>query len=154
MFLPYQEIKYRCLNPDIRMIEEFSEQTEFAGTTYGCGPASYDLRLDRDIELWPGRSIRADAMEYIRMPIDLVGLLFSKSTWARVHIEHAGTVVDPGFRGVLRLEINMHGHSEFTRIPAGTGIVQILFARLTCPTTRPYNGRYQNQQFNQDAIFR
>lgn len=152
MFLPYQGIKLRCLRDG--MITPFSERTEFGGTSYGLGPASYDLRIDRDIELWPGSSVRADAIERINMPDDLVGLLFSKSTWARVHVEHAGTVIDPGFRGVLRLEINMHHGDRVIRIAAGTGIVQVLFAPLSKPTELLYAGRYQDQGADQDAIFR
>lgn len=159
MFLPSQMIRARCRARDERgrpqrpMISPFSERTEFNGVTYGCGAASYDLRIDRDVQLWPGRSVRADAMEQFAMPNDLVGLLFSKSTWARVHVEHAGTVIDPGFEGVLRLEINMHHGDRVIEIPAGTGIVQVLFAPLVAPTDSPYRGKYFGQGYNQEAIF-
>lgn len=152
MFLPAQMIRARCLG-NHPMVEPFSERTECGGTSYGLGPASYDLRTDRDLELWPGRSVRADAIEYIRMPDDLIGLLFSKSTWARVHVEQAGTIIDPGFEGVLRLEINMHHGHEVIRIPAGTGIVQVLFGELLAPTEQPYRGKYYKQGVDQDAIF-
>lgn len=135
------------------MILPYCERTLHNGVTYGAGPASYDLRLDRDIRLWPGHSVRADAIERLCMPWDVIGLLFSKSTWARVHVEHAGTVVDPGFEGVLRLEINMHGGTEPIEILAGTGIVQILFARLEAPTDMPYRGKYFCQLADTDAIF-
>jgi dCTP deaminase len=152
MFIPSQMIRARC-SGDRPLIAPFSERTEFGGTTYGLGPAGYDLRIDRDVTLWPGRSVRADAMESICMPLDLIGLLFSKSTWARVHVEHAGTVIDPGFEGVLRLEINMHHGDGIITIPAGTGIVQVLFALLAEPTDEPYRGRYFGQGADTDAIF-
>jgi dCTP deaminase len=149
--LPYQEIKR--LSMECGMISPFSERGSFGGVSFGAGPASYDLRLDRDIRLWPGRSVRADAIERICMPDNLMGLLFSKSTWARVHVEHAATVIDPGFHGVLRLEINMHHGDGIIDIAAGTGIVQVVFCRLEAPTEQPYRGRYLGQGADQDAIF-
>jgi len=121
--------------------------------TYGLGPAGYDLRLAEDITLWPGRSIRADTIERLNMPDDVLGILTSKSTWARLHVEHATTVVEPGWRGVLRLEINMHGGEKPLAIYKGTGIVQVIFFRLEEPTLQPYEGKFQDQKPGQDAIF-
>ena len=152
MILPAQTIRELCRG-DQPLISPFSERTEFGGCSYGLGPASFDLRIDRNVRLWPGSSVRADAMERICMPDDLIGFMFSKSTWARVHVEHAGTVVDPGFHGVLRLEINMHHGDGIIDIAAGTGVVQIVFCRLEAPTTMPYCGRYLGQGADQDAIF-
>lgn len=156
MFLPAQTIRYLCSQHSENkkpLISPFSERAYFGGVSYGLGPASYDLRLDRDITLWPGKSLRADSIEEICMPNDLVGMMFSKSTWARIHIEHAGTLIDPGFEGVLRLEINMHHGDDIVHIKAGTGIVQVLFGRLESPTDRPYHDKYQHQGRDQDAIF-
>lgn len=153
MILPAQTIRSLCLDRDPPMIAPFSERSYANGVSYGCGPASFDIRIDRDIELWPGRSITADAIEHISMPDDVMGLMFSKSTWARVHVEHAGTVIDPGFAGWLRLEINMHSGERIIKIPAGTGIAQIIFVRLEAPTEAPYRGRYHGQNADQDAIF-
>jgi deoxycytidine triphosphate deaminase len=39
------------------------------------------------------------------------------------------------------------------RIPAGSGIAHVVFHRLEAPTEQPYEGKYQNQGENQDAIF-
>jgi len=164
MFLPHQDIKRLAMEEKL-LLDPFSEPARHGGVSHGCGPASYDLRVDRDLTFWPGHSRRADAIERIKMPKYLLGLIFSKSTWARVHIEHAGTVVDPGFEGVLRLEINMHYGDNVIDIPAGTGIAQILFAPLCNlqmliqlgliqDTVYPYGGFYLRQGPNQDAIFR
>jgi dCTP deaminase len=174
MFLSHQAIKRLCLAIDL--VEPFNERAEFGGVSYGCGPASYDLRIDRDVTLWPGRSVRADAIERIHMPLWLLGLLFSKSTWARTHIEHAGTMVDPGFgwgaSGILRLELNMHHGEDVVNLKAGQAVVQILFSPLLeitgdivenkppvmtfAFTDCPYGveDKYQNQPANQDAIFK
>ena len=148
MILPAQTIRA------LGILSPCCERTQFNGVTFGLGPAGYDLRIAEDIRLWPSHSVRVDAIEQFNMPNDVMGFLYSKSTWARLHIEQAGTVVEPGWRGILRLEINMHCGNEWITIPAGTGLVQVVFHRLEHATEIPYSGKYQNQGPNQDAIIR
>ena len=90
MILPYQTIKA------LRILSPCCERTRYNGVTYGLGPAGYDLRIVDDITLWPSSSVRVDAIEKFNMPNDVMGFLYSKSTWARLHIEQAGTVIEPG----------------------------------------------------------
>lgn len=167
MILPAQTIRR------LKILTPCAERTRLNGVTFGLGPASYDLRIANDIRLWPGHSVLVDAIEHFNMPNDVQGKLYMKSTWARMHIRQAGTLIDPGWRGVLRLEIDMmSGIDEYTwisgqypvrnpgyaamnplTIPAGTGVVMVEFSRLEEPTEQPYKGKYQNQKPNQDAIF-
>lgn len=147
MILPAQTIRA------LRILDPCCERASLNGVTHGLGPAGYDLRIASEIALYPGGSVMVDAVERFMMPADVIGFMFSKSTWARVHVETAGTVIEPGWRGVLRLEINMHAGREPISIPAGTGIAQVIFMRLEEPTEQPYEGRYQDQGPWQDAIF-
>jgi dCTP deaminase len=147
MILPAQTIRA------LGILSPCCELTEHNGVTYGLGPAGYDLRISNDIQLWPSSSVRVDAVERFSMPDDVMGFLFSKSTWSRLHIEQAGTVINPGWRGVLRLEINMHFGEGPIEIKAGTGLVQVVFHRLEAATETPYSGKYQDQRRDQDAIF-
>lgn len=147
MILPAQTIRA------LGILSPCCERTKENGVTYGLSPAGYDLRIANDIRLWPSSSVRVDAIERFNMPNDVMGLLFTKSTWARLHIEQAGSVVEPGWRGVLRLEINMHFGTEPIEIKAGTGMVQVVFHRLEAPTEMPYAGKYQDQPRDQNAIF-
>jgi dCTP deaminase len=147
MILPAQTIRR------LGILTPCAERTRFNGVTYGLGPAGYDLRIAIDILLWPSASVRVDAVEHFNMPNDVIGFLYSKSTWARLHIEQAGTVIEPGWRGVLRLEINMHYGDKPIEIKAGTGLVQVVFHRLEEPTELPYEGKYQDQPPNRDASF-
>lgn len=128
-------------------------RTRFNGVTYGLGPASYDLRIASDLHVWPGSSVTVDAIEKFNMPNDVQGHLYMKSTWARLHLRQAGTLIDPGWRGILRLEIDMLFGKEPIHIPAGTGVVMVEFCRLEEPTEQPYEGKYQDQQAHQDSIF-
>lgn len=156
MILPAQTIRALCgpcrgrLEP---MISPFCERTVHNGVTHGLGPAGYDLRIAEDITLFPGSAVLVDAIEQFNMPLDVMGVLYTKSTWARQHIEIANTVIDPGWRGHLRLEISMHyGYKQVT-IPAGTGVAHLVLMRLEEPTEQGYEGRYQDQRPNQNAIF-
>jgi len=147
MILPTQTIRR------LGILTPCCERTRHNGVTHGLGPAGYDLRIASDIVLWPGSSVLVDAIERFSMPKDVIGFLYSKSTWARMHIEQAGTVIEPGWRGVLRLELNMHYGTEPVSIEAGTGMVQVVFHRLEEPTEQPYDGRYQDQGPQQNAVF-
>jgi len=133
------------------------------GTSYGLSEAGYDIRLKQDIifdfieyALFPkshfieidgkkkqGRFVLASAIEEFDMPNDLVGVVHDKSTWARQGISVFNTVIEPGWKGFLTLEIVFHG-SEKVRIPAGSGIAQVLFHKIQ--DSAEYNGKYQNQE--------
>lgn len=130
-------------------------------TTYGVGPAGYDLRLDgisheRDdwdgtvetaLTFWlqPGQFVLASAMEEFRMPDDLLGVVHDKSTWARRGLAVQNTVIEPGWRGFLTLELTNHG-KEPLFLEHGVGICQVIFHVLDQPAAEPYNGKYQDQE--------
>jgi len=147
MILPAQTIRA------LGILSPCCERTSLNGVTYGLSAAGYDLRISKDITLWPSSSVLVDAIEHFVMPTDVMGILFTKSTWARMHIEQAGSVIEPGWRGVLRLEINMHFGSAPITIKAGTGMVQVVFHRLEEATELPYAGKYQDKLPAQDAVF-
>jgi dCTP deaminase len=89
-----------------------------------------------------GRFTIASAIEEFQMPHDLVGVVHDKSTWARRGLSVFNTVIEPGWKGFLTLELIYHGN-EPLHIKAGSGIAQILFSRVENPAA--YDGKYQNQ---------
>lgn len=127
------------------MIDPFTERGSFGGVSYGLGPASYDMRLDQDILLWPGRFVLASTMERVEIPNDIVAIVHDKSTWARRGVAVQNTVIDPGFRGFVTLEITLHAF-RFLRIRRGTAICQFSFHMLDQIVERPYRGKYQEQE--------
>lgn len=122
--------------------------------TYGCGPAGYDLRLDAvagregdGFEGWwlaPGEFALASAVELFQMPDDLLGVVHDKSSWARRGLALQNTVIEPGWRGFLTLELTNHGRDRLW-LPRGVGIAQVIFHLLDEPTYHPYEGKYQDQ---------
>lgn len=145
MILSAQSIRKRCTG-DTPMIAPFHERALHAetGMTYGLGPASYDLTLDQSIVLGPGKFALASVAEGVAIPHDIKTTIHDKSTLARRGLNAFCTVTDPGFCGFLTLELVNNG-SEVIRLPKGSPIVQLVFARLDEPTEQPYAGKYQHQ---------
>jgi len=138
-----------------------TEKLKAHGTSYGLSEAGYDIRIKQDLIFDPGRNnnhpsiesiamdtlqhgrfILASAIEEFDMPPDMVGVVHDKSTWARQGVSVFNTVIEPGFKGGLTLEIVFHGN-EPIHIPAGAGIAQVLFHKVQ--EHAQYNGKYQNQ---------
>lgn len=143
------------------------------GVSHGLGEAGYDIRIKQDIWFriankerdsyavncaqikWKeadgkiygnyndSRFIIASAIEEFDMPDCLVGIVHDKSTWARKGLSVFNTVIEPGWKGFLTLELVYHGEEDLT-IPAGSGIAQVIFHRLS--DVAHYDGKYQNQE--------
>ena len=93
---------------------------------------------DGYIVLKPNDIILGATREYVMMPDDMSGQLFTKSTMGRMFINHmmAG-VVDAGFRGVLTLELRNEGIHTI-RIPVGAPVVQMICYDLSRKPEKPY----------------
>jgi dCTP deaminase len=131
------------------------------GVSWGLGEAGYDIRIEQEIHFSPpansiyvccpsnsvpahqvGRFVLASAIEEFQMPDNLVGIVHDKSTWARQGLSVFNTVIEPGWKGFLTLELVYHGEGELI-IPAGSGIAQVVFHQTSLPAN--YSGKYQNQ---------
>ena len=137
-----------------------SKTTGPGGTSYGLGEAGYDIRIKQEIrflntyggmavevdgaiaERKLGRFALASTIEAFQMPNFLTGIVHDKSTWARRGLSVFNTVIEPGWRGFLTLELVYHGEGELI-IPAGAGIAQVMFHEVKQAST--YSGKYQNQ---------
>lgn len=133
----------------------FHERTVHKGMTFGLGPAGYDVRIAETVELGTQRtstgifqapkSTLASTIEHFTMPDDCVAYVKDKSTWARRFVLVQNTIIEPGWRGYLTLEITYDGDDGIV-IEAGSPIAQIVFHKLDEPTEAPYAGKYQDQK--------
>jgi dCTP deaminase len=148
MYLSSQSIVSRINAGDLAIRPFEIEARNVRGLSYGLGPAGYDIRIaltDQPvISLWPGRFTLQVALEYVRLPNDLVAEIKDKSTWVRRGLTVQNTVAEPGWHGYLTLELKNEGDGVIT-IHHGDPIAQLMFAPLDQPTDRPYRGKYQNQ---------
>lgn len=129
------------------------------GVSHGLAEAGYDIRIKQEVEFYfengvpfvcidgrysqDGTFCIASAIEEFQMPNDLVGVVHDKSTWARRGLSVFNTVIEPGWKGFLTLELVYHGHESLI-IPAGAGIAQVLFSRIENQAS--YDGKYQGQE--------
>lgn len=128
------------------------------GVSSGLSEAGYDIRIKQNVRFYrkdghisarvdgvihgDSRFVLASAIEEFDMPDCLVGIVHDKSTWARKGLSVFNTVIEPGWKGWLTLELVYHGNEELI-IPAGSGIAQVIFHRTS--NRVKYEGRYQNQ---------
>lgn len=130
------------------------------GVSHGLGEAGYDICLKQKIHLvrgdqhnrpcvWVddkfatyGRFVLASAIEEFDMPNSVVGIVHDKSTWARRGLSVFNTVIEPGWKGFLTLELVYHGDEELI-LPAGAGIAQVVFHRTS--DAMEYTGKYNHQ---------
>lgn len=139
MILSHQSIRAR------RPIFPLVDKGQQSGLSYGLASASYDVRIDHDLWLWPGRFVLASTVEQFDMPADLAAVVHDKSTWARRGVCVQNTFIDPGFSGWLTLEITNHSW-RFWRLRWGDPVAQIVFHKLDQPTVLPYVGKYNQQK--------
>lgn len=123
------------------------------GVSYGTSEAGYDIRIKQSVTLHPLRRFKlASTIELFDMPEDLVAIVHDKSTWARRGLSVFNTVIEPGWKGYLTLELVYHRWRPL-HIPAGVGIAQVIFHDLR--ERAQYSGKYQNQENEPtQAVFR
>lgn len=122
------------------------------GMSYGESYAGYDIRVAAEDEFLvePFTTTLAVSMEHFTMPRDVLGRVTDKSTWARRGLQVQNTVIEPGWRGWLTLELSFlpltgdDPKSSWIMIPPGCPIAQVIFERIDCET-EGYSGKYQDQ---------
>ena len=135
--------------------------TDEFGASYGLSHAGYDFRLDRIIppnhdgeDMWksesvteyslaPGEFVLASTMEYQRLPTNVCGYPYDKSSLARRGLDVKNTVIEPGWCGYLTLELSNASHRPFL-LKQGMAICQIQYELLDTHV-EGYRGKYQNQ---------
>lgn len=168
----------RKMAQEQKMIEPFCERTEGRQLiSYGLSSYGYDIRVAREFKVFtnvynsivdpkdfrkdsfvditadiciipPNSFALARTVEYFRIPKNVITVCLGKSTYARCGIIVNVTPFEPGWEGIVTLEI-----SNTTPLPAkiyaGEGIAQVLFFQGNEPCETSYadrKGKYQGQQ--------
>lgn len=99
----------------------------------------------------PGLFLLGSTLEWIKIPVDLVGRIEGKSSLGRLGLMVHSTAgfVDPGFEGQLTLELYNVSPYPIRLLP-GMKIAQLSLMQTTTPVDRPYGSpelgsRYQRQ---------
>lgn len=139
---------------DLRLGTEFLEadrqnQTVIRPPRAGSriGVASHERKyvpLGSEFVLHPGQFVLGSTLEFLAIPADLVGQVLSRSSWGRLGLLVAtAVVIQPGFKGVLTLELVNTGTVPI-QLRAGLRIAQLQLWQAEAPTSRPYSltGQY------------
>ncbi len=130
------------------MIQPFEERTEVEVDgkkfTYGLGPAGLDVRVEFDaigavgsLNILRDGFALASTIERFEMPNDVVGMVCDKSSWARCGLTVFNTIIEPGWRGFLTLELKNLGNGMIT-LRRGMPIAQIIFMKTDEVVSAPY----------------
>lgn len=142
------------------VIPFYKNQKRIHGRSYGASHCGYDIRIWEDLLLPPGDFRLASSIEQFCMPKDVVGVVHDKSTNIRLGLSVFNTVIEPGWRGYLTLELKNQNPSwsifnprKWIRLRAGTPIAQVMF-HLVDKEVKGYQGKYQDQDMGaQEARF-
>lgn len=130
-------------------------------------PASVDLHLGNELKTLDNKSIDISekpyilkgnefilgaTLEYVEIPVDLVGHVDGKSSLGRLGVTAHITAgyIDPNFKGNITLEIKNVSDESFELI-GGMDFCQLVLQTLTSPCKRPYGSEnltshYQNSE--------
>lgn len=158
-----------------KMIDPFVDHQVKDGISYGLGSAGYDIRIAGEWKFPPRRSVldpknlKGDewwsitieppfelgansfvlgrSIEYINLPRNIMAIVLTKSTYARVGVFANITPIESQWKGNLTIEIANLGHTPVLIYP-NEGIAQVLFFKTDMLCDVSYadrKGKYQGQ---------
>jgi dUTP pyrophosphatase len=104
--------------------------------------AGYDLSCVEDFTLWPARRRTVGTGVAIALPPGVAGLVTPRSGLASRHgitIVNAPGLVDPGYRGELRVTLLNTGDAPYAA-RAGDRIAQLVLVPFVAPEVRVVDG--------------
>lgn len=124
-------------------------------------PNGYDLTIgevqvrgedeahrDGTVTVPAGRGFLVSTREYVRMPADVAGQLWVRSSYARRGVLASFGKVEAGFEGELTLAA-FNSSNEPLAVPIGDRFAQIVFEKMHTPPAVAYemrSGNYQGQR--------
>lgn len=99
------------------------------------GPEYFDvieLEQGQYFELLPGEHILVSSLENIKVPKDLMAILYPRSSVNRkgLSVDLTG-IIDSGYEGVLTLPVRNNTDSQIIRLYPGERFCQVVFEALT-----------------------
>ncbi|MBA7532499.1 dCTP deaminase, dUMP-forming [subsurface metagenome] len=118
----------------------------YVSLTATAEPGLRDIGPGRKLVVEPGEAVTLVSKEYIGLPQNIAGMVFSRVSWLELGLSQISTYVHPGFYGPLRE--TLVNQSNITReLDHGSAFCQIVF--LDVPEAKPderYRGPRRNQK--------
>jgi len=97
------------------------------------------LAMRSPIIIHPGKVIIASTFEYVSIPNDLECQVEGRSSWARLGLIIAtASTIEPGFKGMITLELSNIGKIPITLYP-GLRIAQLIFHTIESTNKEVHN---------------
>lgn len=107
---------------------------------------SVDLAKDEAIAIIPNGFLLLGTVEVVNLPLDLLGLVYLRSTYARQgFVSWFQGLVDPGYSGVLTIALH-NPTQHLIPLYGGERIAHLVFEQLSEPADRGYSGVYQHSR--------
>ena len=91
----------------------------------------HEIQFSEPLLVHPGTLILVPTLEWVKLPKDLQGIVTARSSWAREGLNIAtATFVDPGYKGIVTLELSNLGQIPIALYP-GVRIAQIAFHEVS-----------------------
>jgi len=155
------------------MINPFSPEKISKGISYGVSSYGYDFRLSEEFMIFTGKStvspktiqqtdfaryagktciippnsfILGKSNEYFKIPRDVLGICFGKSTYARCGIVINVTPLEPEWEGYITVQIaNLSAAKSEVYAEEGIGQIVFLCAQDVCDKSyKDLAGKYQS----------
>jgi dCTP deaminase len=158
--IPNLDLQLGSCSLDLRLSHEFSV-FEYTRHPYidirnpAQSEYTHSIRVEEDqpFILHPGSFVLGVTLERLELADDIVGRLEGRSSLGRLGIiVHAtASVIDPGWRGRVVLELANHGLMPVALYP-GVRVCSVTFEQLSTPTDRPYWRKAQAKYANQEGL--
>lgn len=154
MILSDIEIRRRVSTGEIGIDPFLDDSLSPNGIDLRIGDKALDMNNEIEFNATDGFTGKADTfylmstLERISLPMNVVGFIFLKSTWARMGVLIPPTVVDAGYGGILSLIIRIGPRP----IELRKGIRIWHFIMEESYVSTGYKGKYQNSNGLRKAI--
>lgn len=92
--------------------------------------------------LHPGSLTLVPTLEWIKLPLNIKGIVTARSSWAREGLNIAtANFINPGYNGIITLELANFGHIPIALYP-GIRIAQIAFYDVDEPVPMKQHGQF------------
>jgi len=113
------------------------KEEEFDGYEYIALGDKRALGQNKTVKIEPGFSCTLRSREIVKMPSDVVGILFNRMEWVHKRLNFDGGLVDPGYHGYLFMTVTNMGDTE-VEITYEHPLVALVFIRLEDAPKKQY----------------
>lgn len=103
----------------------------------------FDLNEKNSFVIQPNKKVLCRTVEYLKMPDDLIGFCYLRSSYSRMGLYIPPTIVDAGFEGTLAIAIR--GSSLPVKLYMEDRFMHLVISKEASYSGVKYKGKYYRQ---------